>query len=329
MNVLVTGGAGYIGSHMARMLQGRGIKTVVLDTLERGHKESLGPDITLAVGDVVDNSLVGDIITQHHIDAVIHFAGYIFVGESVEKPHMYFSNNLLHSMGMLETMKQHGVKRLIFSSTAAVYGTPRTVPIPEDHPKNPESPYGLSKWNFEELLAYYSNAYDMRSISLRYFNAAGASLDGMYGESHDPEGHIIPLAIAAAMGKRESFTLMGTDYDTPDGTCIRDYIHVEDLCIAHIKALEALEDGHGTDAFNVGTGIGISNRQIVAKVKEISGTDFIVHEADRRAGDPHTLVADSSRLQSALGWKPEHSDIDTIVSSAWKWHNNKPGGYDQ
>lgn len=327
MKLLVTGGAGYIGSHMVRMLVSRGIDVVVLDSLEHGHRESLPPSVSLIVGNISDEKVLNHLFSMHAFDGVIHFAGYIFVEESVRQPLKYFNNNFCAAAVLLHTMVKHGVKRMIFSSTAAVYGNPVTIPIGEAHKKDPTSPYGLSKWCFEEYLGYMDRQYGIRSISLRYFNAAGAALDGMHGEAHHPETHIIALAMATALGKRKEFSLYGTDYQTPDGTCLRDYVHLEDLCQAHILAMDAITGGHQTDAYNVGTGKGTSNREMVSTVQKITGVNFPVVEKEKRAGDPTILVADSIRLQNDLGWKPTYSDIETIVQSAWKWHKKHPNGY--
>lgn len=327
MRILITGGAGYIGSHMVRMLVRLSHDVAVVDTLEHGHKASLPKGIRLTVANVGNRGALDRIFSSQKPDAIIHFAGYINVEESVREPLRYMANNLTSALVLLEAMEAHGVNKLIFSSTAAVYGTPTIVPIREDHPKAPTSPYGLSKWNFEQLLAYFDRRGTIRSISLRYFNAAGASLDGHYGEAHKPETHIIPMAIATAMGKQKSFSLYGTHYPTRDGTCVRDYIHIEDLCQAHVLMLDALAGGHKTDIYNVGTGEGVTNKEMVAAIKRETGVNFSIVEADPRPGDPHTLVADPTRLTREFGWKPKYSDTRTIVRSAWKWHREHPEGY--
>lgn len=327
MKILVTGGAGYIGSHMTRMLASRGYQPVVLDTLEFGHKEALPKEAELIVGNVGDKEVVEKLFADHEIGGVLHFAGYLQVEESVRFPIKYMKNNVIAPVVLLEAMREHNVSRIIFSSTAAVYGNPVTVPIPEDHPKNPVSPYGLSKWTFEALLRVYDRSFGIKSIALRYFNAAGASLDGAHGEVHDPETHVIPLACRAALGSGKGFSIYGTDYQTPDGTALRDFIHIEDLCEAHILALEALGNGHGSDVFNVGTGNGVSVRQVVDAVRSVSGSDFQATLADRRAGDPAVLVSDPGRLKKAFGWEPKYSDIKSIVESAYKWHASHPKGY--
>lgn len=327
MKILVTGGAGYIGSHMTRMLASRGYEPVVLDTLEFGHREALPSSVPLIVGNVGDQAVVEQVFRDHAISGVMHFAGYLQVEESVRFPIKYMKNNVIAPVTLLEAMKHAGVTRLIFSSTAAVYGNPVTVPIPEDHPKNPVSPYGLSKWAFEHLLRVYDRSSGIRSISLRYFNAAGAALDGSHGEVHDPETHLIPLACRAALGLGKGFAIYGTDYDTPDGTALRDFIHIEDLCEAHMLALSALENGHGTDVYNVGTGKGVSVREVVAEVRACAGKDIAATEQGRRAGDPAILVSDPARIKKDFGWVPKHSDIHSIVSSALMWHTSHPNGY--
>lgn len=321
MNILVTGGAGYIGSNMVRMLASRGHNPIVLDSLEYGHKEAV-PEVI--VGNVKDKAVLDSIFSKQKIDAVIHFAGYLMVEESVRDPIKYMRNNVIAPVTLLNVMRDYNVDKIIFSSTAAVYGNPTTIPIPEDHAKNPTSPYGLSKWCFEELM----NVLKFQSISLRYFNACGAALDGKNGEDHLPETHIIPVAIATALGKQKEFRLYGTDYPTRDGSCLRDYIHIEDLCETHMLALDALANGHKTDVYNVATGQGTTNKEVVAEVKKVTGVDFSVKEAARRAGDPHSLVADPSKFKKEFGWLPKYSDISTIVSSAWKWHKNHPEGYE-
>jgi UDP-glucose 4-epimerase len=324
MRILVTGGAGYIGSHMTRLLVKAGHTPVVLDSLEFGHRQALPSSVKLYVGNVSDEKILKQVF-QNKIDAVIHFAGYISVPESVTNPTKYMVNNFLSPIQLLIALVRYSIKYIIFSSTAAVYGQPETVPIPESHPKNPTSPYGLSKLCFEQVLGYYDRQFDLKSISLRYFNACGANPNGRFGEDHSPEGHIIPNAIKAAIN-HTPFTLFGTDFPTPDGTCIRDYIHIDDLCSAHLLALDALKNGHKTGVFNAGTGTGHSNQEIIKVIKKVAG-DFPVKLAPRRPGDPAKLVADSTRLQKELGWKPRSSDISTIIKSAFKWHSSHPKGY--
>lgn len=328
MNVLVTGGAGYIGSHMVDMLVSRNMRPIVLDTLEFGHKSSLDDSVTCIVGNVSDRELVRKILVEHSIDAVIHFAGYLLVEESVNDPIKYMQNNVVGPIAMLEAMKEVGVKKIIFSSTAAVYGTPSVSPIPEDHPKNPLSPYGLSKWCFEEMLAQYDKLAGVRSISLRYFNAAGSNASGGRGEDHATETHLIPLACQTALGLRSDMKVYGTDYPTPDGTAVRDYIHLDDLCDAHVLALNALSNGHATDRYNVGTGSGASVMEVLRLVQKTTGVDFPLTNSPRRPGDPANLVADVTKLKKEFGWEAKKSDISSIVSSAWAWHKSHPKGYE-
>jgi UDP-glucose 4-epimerase len=327
MKILVTGGAGYIGSNMTRMLIARGYEAVVLDTLEYGHKEAVPGEATLVVGNVSDQALLSKLFTEHHIDGVMHFAGYLQVEESVKFPIKYMKNNVIGPVALLQAMREFSVNHIIFSSTAAVYGTPLTVPITEDHRKEPVSPYGLSKWAFEELLRVYDRSYGIKSIALRYFNAAGASLDGRHGEVHNPETHLIPLACLTALGRRSDFSIYGTDYETPDGSALRDYIHIEDLCDAHIKVLEALINGHETQVYNVGTGVGKSVTEVVSEVKKAIDHDFPVTMAGRRPGDPSILVADPTRIMKEFGWQPKYSDLSTIIKSALAWHTAHPQGY--
>jgi len=326
MNILVTGGAGYIGSHMVRMLVAGGHQVVVLDSMEFGHSKALPPQTIVVKGDVGDKAVVDTVLSAHRIETVIHFAGYISVEESVRDPKKYFHNNLVAPIVLLEAMEAHGIDKIIFSSTAAVYGEPTVAPTPEDHPKLPTNPYGLSKWCFEHYLALVDRQKQIRSISLRYFNAAGASLDGKHGEAHTPEIHIIPLGISAAINRSE-FYLYGEDYPTKDGSCVRDYIHIEDLCQVHLLALEALNNGHKTDVYNVGTGTGMTNKEIIAEIKKQTAVNFQVVVKPRRAGDPAVLIADPTRLMKEFGWMPKYSDISTIVASAWKWHSKHPKGY--
>jgi UDP-glucose 4-epimerase len=328
MSILVTGGAGYIGSHMVRMLVAAGQNVIVIDSLEYGHPEALPPEAHLVIGNVGDPKLLEDVFAQNPIESVIHFASYISVPESVDQPEKYLQNNFLSPIKLLQTMVNHSVKHLIFSSTAAVYGIPQDVPIPETHPKSPINPYGLSKLAFEQALTYFDRQFNLKSIALRYFNACGATPDGQFGEDHHPEGHLIPLIIRSALNNTAA-TINGNDYSTKDGTCIRDYIHIEDLCTAHLLALDALKNGHSSDVFNVGTGVGRSNLEVVNTIKQASGVDFPLTYGPRRPGDPDELVADSQKLQKRLGWTPHWSDLVTIVSHALTWHRSHPAGYTQ
>jgi len=322
MRVLVTGGAGYIGSQTAKALARAGHEVVVLDNLATGHREAVkwGP---LIEGDLGDKELLGKIFREQRIEAVLHFAASLLVGESVTDPQKYFWNNVVNTLVLLDVMKVSSVKHIVFSSSAAVYGSPEKVPIPEDHPKAPVSPYGDSKLCMERAIRWYGVAYGLRGVSLRYFNAAGADLDGELGEEHDPESHLIPLVIKAALGQRAEVEIFGTDYPTPDGTAIRDYIHVVDLADAHVRALEYLADGGETVELNLGTGEGHSVREVVAGVGKLCDERVPAKDAPRRAGDPAVLVADPTKAQRLLDWHPQYSDLDTIIQSAWKWHSSK------
>ncbi|MBI5045156.1 MAG: UDP-glucose 4-epimerase GalE [Candidatus Levybacteria bacterium] len=319
MAVLVTGGAGYIGNFMTRRLLDDGEEVVVIDSLERGHIESLDKRITFLKGTLLDRSFLKEAFIQHSISAVIHFAGYISVAESVKKPSAYITNNVIATLNLLDEMINAQVNKIVFASTAAVYGNPTKIPIPEDHPKNPESPYGDSKLMVEKIFHWYEKANGLRHVTLRFFNASGAALDGSMGEDHQPETHIIPNAILAAINKTP-FTLYGKDYDTPDGTCIRDYIHVLDLAQAHILALKKISEFPGGYQYNVGTGKGYSNKEVVEMVEKVSGEKMNIVFHERRPGDSDKLIADPSRIFSELSFKPQYSDLETIVSSAWKWH---------
>jgi UDP-glucose-4-epimerase GalE len=313
--ILVTGGAGYIGSHTRYFLEQSGHSVVVVDNLSRGHKEAV-PAAELRIVDLRETEKLAAILSDEHIDAVIHFAAYIAVGESTQVPELYFSNNVSGSVSLFEAMLQVGVKRVVFSSTAAAYGIPRVNPIPEDEPFAPINPYGESKVMTEKILQWLDRYREFRSVRLRYFNACGAEPAAGLGEEHEPETHLLPLLIRAVQTGHE-MTLFGEDYPTPDGTCIRDYIHVADLAEAHIYAVEHLLKGGGSDVFNVGTGIGLSVRQVLEAVHRVAGKPVPHKIGPRREGDPPSLVADSTKLQTKLGWKPTRSDIDRIVSDAW------------
>ncbi len=317
MKVLVTGAAGYIGSFMTKRLLDEGYDVIAVDSLEKGYKDVVDTRAKFVVGNVGDTDFLGKILEG--CDMVIHFAGYIAVGESMEEPEKYFRNNTFVSLQLLETMKQHGIKNIIFSSTAAVYGNPTQVPIPEDHSKNPTSPYGESKLMTEKILRWYQELHGINFVALRYFNACGAELDGSMGERHNPETHIIPNAMTAAL-ENKPFHLFGSDYKTPDGTCVRDYIHVKDLITAHVLAMHKLEREKGEFYYNVGTGIGFSNKEVIDMVKKVTGNNFSIAVEQRRDGDADTLVADATKIQRELGFSPKYSDLETIVTSAWKWH---------
>lgn len=327
MKILVTGGAGYIGSIMTRQLLGKGFKVVVVDNLSEGHRQAVDKRADFELVDLADQKAVEKVFKRHKFDAVTHFAGVISMGESMENPGKYFRINVFNALNLFESMVKYKVLKLIFSSSAGVYGNPVRLPIPEEDPKKPTNPYGESKLMVEKILSWYDKIFALRSISLRYFNAAGAALDGKLGEDHRPETHIIPLAIKTALGERKIFKLFGDDYETFDGTCIRDYVQVEDLCFAHLLALNALFKGAEATAYNVGIGKGYSNKQVIAMVKKISGVDFPVEICPRRPGDATELVADSTKIRKELGWKPRHSDLKTIVKTAWRWHKTHPKGY--
>jgi len=322
MRVLVTGGAGYIGSQTAKALAREGHEPVVLDNLATGHRETVkwGPFIQ---GDVGNKEFLERVFKDHRIEAVLHFAASLLVGESMTNPQKYFWNNVVNTLVLLDTMKARDVKYIVFSSSAAVYGNPERVPIPEDHPKNPVNPYGESKLSMERSIHWYGVAYGIRGVALRYFNAAGADLEGELGEEHDPETHLIPLVIKAALGQAPPVNIFGTDYPTPDGTAIRDYIHVVDLADAHVRALEYLTAGGESTELNLGTGEGHSVREVVAGVARLCGGRVPSKDAPRRAGDSAILIADPARAREVLGWRPRYSDLDTIIASAWKWHSSR------
>ncbi|NLJ25213.1 MAG: UDP-glucose 4-epimerase GalE [Firmicutes bacterium] len=327
MNILVTGGAGYVGSHVVEELLKTGQhKVVVLDNLQKGHRESLlgGEFIE---GDLADTNLLDEIFTKYGIEAVVHMAADSLVGESVEHPDKYFNNNVTNGLNLLNAMVRHDARYIVFSSTAAVYGEPIETPITEDHPQVPTNPYGESKLFFEKIMARYDKAYGLKHISLRYFNAAGASPSGAIGEDHRPESHLIPIIIQVALGIRDKVIIFGTDYDTPDGTCVRDYIHVTDLATAHVLALDALADGAESNVYNLGNGEGFSVREVIDMVEKVVGKPIARSEGARRAGDPAVLVASSHRIMKELGWQPKYHDLETIVQTAWDWHRRHPQGF--
>jgi len=326
-SILVSGGAGYIGSHTVRTLMEQGYKPVVLDSLVTGHRESVSLDVPFYEGDIADAGLVRKVVEREHVSAVIHFAARSLVGESVEKPDLYFEENTAKTNRFATTLIGCGVKRIIFSSTAATYGIPEEVPIPESALTLPINPYGLSKLMIEQSFAWLDKAYGLKWIALRYFNAAGAALDGSLGEDHIPETHLIPLILKTALGQREVIKVFGTDYSTPDGTCLRDYIHVLDLAKAHILALEALETGMESGVYNVGTGSGYSVKEVIETARKITGRTIPVLETPRRPGDPDKLVAKVDKIKTLLRWTPKHSSIEQIIESAWAWHLKHPNGY--
>jgi UDP-glucose 4-epimerase len=318
MKVLVTGGAGYIGSHMLKALSARGAEVVVFDNLSSGRREAVGSR-ELVIGDINSSADLRTLFSRFRFDAVMHFASLIQVGESMQRPDLYYRTNITGSLNLLDAMHAAGVKRFIFSSSAAVFGEPRYTPIDEAHPKDPLNPYGFSKLAVERALGDYSSAYGLQSVSLRYFNAAGADPDGELGECHDPETHLIPLILQAASGRRPAITIFGTDYPTPDGTCIRDYIHVTDLCQAHLLALEFLANNARSAAYNLGNNQGFSVRQIIDTAERVTGKRIPVNVGGRRPGDPAVLVANSGKAVAELGWRPKYQALETIIGHAWAW----------
>lgn len=317
--ILIVGGAGYIGSHTNKALNEVGYETVVLDNLSYGHEESIkwGEFCKCDLANIDD---VDEVFNKYDITAVMHFSSFIDVGESVTNPEKYYTNNVVNTMNLLHVMLKHNVKKFIFSSTCATYGVPQKIPLVEDHPQNPINPYGMTKLMVEKILKDYDNAYGLKSVILRYFNASGADESGEIGEWHNPETHLIPLILDAAIGKREDIKIFGTDYDTEDGTCIRDYIHVTDLADAHIRALKYLEDENTSNEFNLGNGVGFSVRQVIESAKKVTGRDFKVEETKRRPGDPAVLIGSSKKAKDTLGWNPQYTDIDDIIKTAWIWH---------
>ena len=326
MKVLVCGGAGYIGSNMTALLAREGHEPVVFDNLSKGHRAAV-PEAEFVQGDFGDLDFTVATLKKYDIEAVMHFAAFIEVGESMAQPLRYYENNFSKTRTLLEAMGKAGVEKFVFSSTAAVYGMPETFPITEDLVKAPINPYGESKWAVERMLHYLSQAGQVRYAALRYFNACGAGSNGTRGEDHRPESHLIPLIIQAAMGKRDNIKIFGTDYPTVDGTCVRDYIHIEDLCKAHLLALKKL-DAESEQYYNLGNGKGYSVRQVIDTVRKVSGKDFKVVETDRRAGDPPVLTADAAKAREQLGWTTDFPELEAIVESAWKFHTDNPDGYE-
>ena len=325
MRVLVCGGAGYIGSNMTAMLAAAGFEPVVFDNLSKGHKSAVG-DNKFIKGDLADYDLLVRTLEKHKIEAVMHFAAFIEVGESVQKPLEYYHNNVSNTQNLLSAMESAGVEKLVFSSTAAIYGIPTKVPITEDAPKQPINPYGQTKWAVEQMCHYQSMTGKLRYATLRYFNACGAGKISKLGEDHRPESHLIPRVIQAAMGKCDEIKIYGTDYPTPDGTCIRDYIHIDDLCRAHLLALAKLKS-ESELVYNLGNNNGYSVRQVIEAVKRVSGKNFKITEAERREGDAPVLTSDASKAKKELGWEPELLELERMIETAWKWHNKFPDGY--
>lgn len=320
--ILVTGGAGYIGSHYVLHERARGQEVVVLDNLIYGHREAV-LDAPLVVGDLGDRAVLEQVFRDYPIDAVVHFAAFASVPESVAKPEKYYTNNVAATLTLLEVMREHGVRHFVFSSSCATYGNPERVPIDEKHPQNPINPYGESKLICEKMLAAYDRAHGFRFVALRYFNASGADPDARIGESHDPETHLIPIVLQAAKGQRESVTVYGTDYDTPDGTCIRDYIHILDLAQAHALSLDRLRAGGSSAAYNLGSEHGYSVREVIRLCEQISGCPIKTVEGPRRPGDPPRLVASATKAKEEIGWTPKYIGLEEIVATAWRWEQNR------
>ncbi|WP_251424202.1 UDP-glucose 4-epimerase GalE [Veillonella agrestimuris] len=326
MNILVSGGAGYIGSHTVRALLKAGFTPIILDNFSRGHRESIPDGITTIEMDIASPEVV-NILQRYNIKGVMHFAAHSQVGESMMNPSIYYENNVVGSYKLIESARKAGVNHFVFSSTAAVYGEPKEVPIKETSPLTPTNVYGRTKLIIEEMLSDYSSIYGSTYVALRYFNAAGADESGLIGEDHTPETHLIPLVLEAAMGKRPHITVFGTDYNTPDGTCIRDYIHVSDLAEAHVLAMNYLIKGGESRVFNLGSGNGFSVKEIIETAKTVTGIDIPVVYGERRAGDPSTLIASSEAIKDVLGWNPTHSELSQIIGDAWKWHEEHPNGF--
>jgi UDP-glucose 4-epimerase len=328
MNVLVCGGAGYIGSHTVYELIERGHSVVVVDSLIKGHKAAIHNEAKFYLGDICDEEFMDRVFRENQIDAVIDFAAFSLVGESVNEPFKYYENNVYGTLKLLEAMERADVKKIVFSSTAATYGEPENDIIVESDNTNPTNPYGETKLTVEKMLKWADNAYGIKFVALRYFNAAGAHISGKIGEDHNPETHLIPIILQTALGQREKMFIFGDDYDTPDGTCVRDYIHVTDLADAHIKALEKLFRTNESGIYNLGNGKGFSVKEVIEKAKKITGKDFKVEIEARRSGDPSTLIASSEKAIKELGWQPKFNTLDKIIETAWNWHKDHKNGYE-
>ncbi|AQP54212.1 UDP-glucose 4-epimerase GalE [Vagococcus penaei] len=327
MTIAVLGGAGYIGSHFVKTLVESGQDTIVIDNLLTGHREAIHPDARFYEGDIRDKVFLSEVFDKESIDGVVHFAASSLVGESVDNPLKYFNNNVYGTQIVLEVMKEHDVKAIVFSSTAATYGEPAELPITETTPTNPKNPYGESKLMMEKMMHWCDEAYGIKYVALRYFNVAGASLDTTIGEDHHPETHLVPIILQAALGQREQVTIFGDDYATADGTCVRDYVHVVDLAQAHLLALDYLKAGHDSTEFNLGSSEGFSVKEMVEEAKRVTQRPIKAVLGPRRAGDPAQLVASSEKAQTVLGWKPQYTNVETIIKTAWKWHETHPNGY--
>jgi UDP-glucose 4-epimerase len=325
MAILVTGGAGYIGSVVVRDLIRDGHSPVVLDNLVYGHRESLPDGVPFFEGNVGDPELIGRIAAEHDIEACMHFSAYAYVGESVEQPQRYFHNNVIETLRLLDALIENNIRKFVFSSTCATFGEPQYTPIDERHPQNPTNPYGWTKFMIERVLESYDKAYDLKFVALRYFNACGATDD--CGEDHDPETHLIPLVLFAAQGRIPHVSIFGDDYPTPDGTAIRDYIHVSDLSNAHLLALDHLNSDKPSECINLGNGNGYSVMEVIEAARKVTGLPIEAKMAPRRAGDPSKLIGDASKAKRVLGWQPRIPELERIIESAWKWHKNNPSGY--
>lgn len=328
MRILVTGGAGYIGSHTVRMLGQSAGQVVVFDNLAKGHRQAVGTE-NFVEGDLFDTELLAATIRKYEIDAVVHFAAFSLVGESMVQPRAYYHNNVQGTLNLLNTMLDNGVNKLVFSSTAAVYGEPAEVPITEACATNPTNVYGRTKLMMEHMMRDYAAAHGLNYIALRYFNACGAHPYGDIGEDHNPETHLIPLVLQTCMGKRDSIKIFGSDYPTKDGTCVRDYIHVDDLAQAHVLALQALNDGRSSTVYNLGNGCGFSVREVIAAAEKVTKRSVRREETARRPGDPAVLIAGSGKIRAELGWQPQYRDIERIIETAWQWHQNHPDGFNE
>lgn len=329
MAVLVLGGAGYIGSHTVYELIKNGEDVVVIDSLETGHKEAVHPKARFYKGDIRDREFLDSVLEKEDIDAVIHFAANSLVGESMTDPLKYYDNNVGGCITLLEALRDHGIDKVVFSSTAATYGEPEKVPILESDRTEPENTYGETKLAMEKMFKWTDRAHDIRYVALRYFNASGADASGDIGEAHKPETHLIPLILQVPLGQREFISIYGDDYPTPDGTCIRDYIHVTDLADAHIRAMNYLRDGGKSDVFNLGNGTGFSVNEVIEKAREVTGHPIPAKVTPRRAGDPAQLIASSDKAKDVLKWDPQHADLGEIIESAWKWHQGHPNGFEE